>query len=391
MNIWAVVIWPFQCIKVLYKRIQDDRVLETASSLTYQTILALVPLFAVILGIAKGFSLDTFLETVLLKEFGEHREILQHLLTFSKTTLEQMKGGLIMGIGVLFLLITTTNLLSTTEDAMNRMWGVLSGRSLARRVADFQSCLFLFPLLLVVGSSATLFIQTTLSDWSGGVVEPFVMKVVRFLPLISLWALFTLSYWLIPYVPVKKRYALVTAAFMTGAFHMLQIWYIELQLTLTKISVIYGSFAALPLFLVWLYLSWILFLVGSELLVFLQEKGWQKKMLEWKDSETSSLLAEIHLFREVVHCYEIGKVYSLSEHKKALHIPMRAKTRIVRVLEEKKMIHRFSEGRVNLFLIPSHKGLKSGIGEIILPSAEHVEDEDRQKIERWRSLLNEEG
>jgi hypothetical protein len=73
------------------------------------------------------------------------------------------------------------------------MWGVLSGRSLARRVADFQSCLFLFPLLLVVGSSATLFIQTTLSDWSGGVVEPFVMRIVRFLPLFSLWALFTLS------------------------------------------------------------------------------------------------------------------------------------------------------------------------------------------------------
>ena len=287
---------------MLHKRIREDRVLETASSLTYQTALALVPLLAVLLAIAKGFSFDTFLESVLLREFSQHQEILKHLLTFSKTALEQMKSGLIAGLGVLFLLVTSTNLLSTTEDAMNRMWGVLSGRSLARRIADFQCCLFLFPLLLVIGSSTTLFIQTTISEWSeeGGLslmVEPIMLKALHILPLVALWALFTLSYWLIPYVPIRKRYAVVTAAIVTVLFHVIQVWYIDIQVSLTEISVIYGSFAALPLFLIWLWLSWLLFLIGSEFMVFLHEKGWKAIVFDWNESEGTFFVGAMKLFQ----------------------------------------------------------------------------------------------
>lgn len=394
MTIRESVLRPFLCLRVLYKRLQEDRVFETASSLTYQTALALVPLFAVLLGIAKGFSFDLFLENVLLKEFQDHQAIVEHLIVFSKTILEQMKGGVIAGIGVIFLLITTTNLLTTTEEAMNRMWGISSGRSLARRIADFQSCLFLFPLLVVIGASTTLFIQTTVLEWSEGggrvsvVIEPFVLNMLRILPLVSLWALFTLSYWLIPYVSVQKRYAVVTAAVVTLAFHILQTWYIYLQMTLTKISVIYGSFAALPLFLVWLWASWLLVLLGSELLVFLHEKGWRWQILKWKESESAYLFATLALFREIITCFQKGEIYLVGSDKNMLEVPFRSFSHIVHFLKEKGLIHRFVEGRTRIFLLPSEKGLKSGIGDLLLPLSEDVTPEVREHIERWKELLN---
>lgn len=390
MNIFEFVVRPFHCLHVLYGRMKEDRVFETASALTYQTALALVPLLAVLLAIAKGFSLDEYLEAVLFQEFGDHREILQHLLTFSKTTLEQIKGGVIAGVGVLFLLITTTNLLSTTEDAMNRMWGMTSGRSLARRIADFQSCLFLFPFLLVISSSTTLFLQTTVRVWveGRGFVEPFFVRLGWILPFLSLWVLFSLSYWLIPYVPVKKRYAFLTAAGMTCAFHLLQTWYIYLQVTLTKISVIYGSFAALPLFLVWLYLSWLFFLIGSELLVFLHERGWGRALLKWDDSEGALLSATLALFHEVVRAFQRGEVYSVSKWTKTIQVPMRVRARLIRALYEKKLIYVFAEGRANHFLVPSRKGLKGGVGDLLLPSTESVSEEVEKRMEHWKSLLN---
>lgn len=393
MNIQSLGKSLLSCAKLLYHRIKRDRIKETASSLTYQTVLALVPLLAILLGIAKGFSLDTMLEDVLKEKFTDHEQIIEHLLTFSKTTLEQMKSGLIAGLGVLFLLITTTNLLGTTETAMNRMWGVTKGRSLVRRIADFQSCLFLFPLLVVIGSSTTIFIQTMVYQWSEtGItafgIGPLMLYAARLLPLISLWIVFSLCYWLIPYVPIKKRYALSTAAVITLAFTFIQYWYIYIQLTLTKISVIYGSFAALPLFLVWLWISWLLFLVGAELMVFFHEQGWRSKILKWKDSESTHLLLSFSLFSSIVQKYRQGSVDFLDEYARTHEAPIHAVSSIIQLLHEKKLIYIFSQERKHLRLVPTYQGLHSGLGDVILPSIDHLEPQEQELLLRWKKLLN---
>lgn len=389
MNIRNVLQQCIQCGTVLFSRIQRDRVKETASSLTYQTVLALVPLFAVLFGIAKGFSLDKLLEDVLREKFSEHQEVLQHLLVFSQTTLEQMKSGIIAGLGIIFLLITTTNLLFTTENVMNRMWGVSKGRSLPRRIADFQSCLFLFPILLVISSSATIFIQTILSGFSNFgavsfVVQPFIMTLVRLLPLASVWIVFAVCYWLIPNVPIKPCYALSTAAIVTLIFHFLQSWYIYLQLKLTKISVIYGSFAALPLFLVWLWISWYLFLFGAELMVFLHEKGWQKKRLEWKDNEGSLFSLTLSLTFEVVTRYRTGTISSISDYASTLQVPRYALSHIVELLRKRDLLYVFSEERKQAFLVPTQKALNGRLKDLLFPPEEILTPAAQQTIESWQ-------
>lgn len=379
----------YQIIVLLGNRIKRDRIKEVASSLTYQTVLALVPLFAVLFGIAKGFSLDKILEETLQERFADHKEILQHLLSFSQTTLEQMKSGLIAGVGILFLLITTTNLLFTTENIMNRMWGVTKGRSLARRISDFQSCLFLFPILLVISSSTTIFIQTLLygiqESWSiSFVIQPFILTLSRLLPLVTVWIVFALCYWLIPYVPVKKRYALSTALIITCIFHALQSSYIYMQLKLTKISVIYGSFAAIPLFLVWVWISWLLFLLGAELMVFLHEKGWKKEILSWDDSEEAYLSLTITLMNNIVANYKKGFITSVIEYREKLDVPMYALSKTIEKLQSRNLIYVFSSDKKQVSLVPSQKGLESKISDLLFPSFDSLSNEAKASITTWQ-------
>lgn len=386
-SFWAILT---KYIKIIQSRMQRDRIRETASSLTYQTVLALVPLFAVLFGIAKGFSLDTMLEEVLREKFADHQEVIQHLLTFSQKALEQMKSGLIAGLGIIFLLITTTNLLFTTENVMNRMWGVFKGRSLARRIADFQSCLFLFPILLVIGSSTTLFIQTILYGWKEAlpisvVIQPFILSIARLLPLATVWIVFALCYWLIPYVPIKKRYALSTAAVVTLIFHFLQSWYIYLQLKLTKISVIYGSFAALPLFLVWLWISWFIFLLGAELMVLLHEKGLKKEIMSWSNSEGEYFSLMMTLMQQIVNQYKQGHVSTMSTYADILHVPMYSLSKSIALLKSRQLIYTFTGEQKNICLVPTQKALNNDPKDLLFPPFDSLTPSTRETIERWES------
>ena len=111
--------------------------------------------------------------------------------------------------------------------------------------------------------------------------------------------------------------------------------------------------------------------------------------MKWDDSESTALFATCALFKEVVRCFENGDIYSAAYYTKTLEIPMRARARIVRFLAEKQLIHVFSEGRAQLFLVPSQKGLQSGIGDLVLPSTKNMSEELRQRMEQWKAHLNE--
>lgn len=241
-----------------------------ASALTYFSIFSLVPVTAMAFGIAKGFGLDEVLKHSLYMKFADYRQILDYIFQYADNLLESTKGGMIAGIGVVLLFWAVIKMLGNIEAAFNTIWGVKSHRTLFRKFSDYLSMALICPILILAAGSMTTFVQGYLSRVSTAMLPeilsgPLVSFMARILPFIILWVLFPFLYSFMPNTRVRLGAAL-PAGILTGTvFQFLQQGYLALQIYLTSYNTIYGSFSALPLFLIWLQLSWLLVLFGAEI------------------------------------------------------------------------------------------------------------------------------
>ena len=239
-----------------------------ASALTFYSLLSLVPLAAMAFGVAKGFGLEEVLERELMTHFAAQEEVVSKVIAFARNMLENTRGGLIAGVGVIVLFWSVIKVLGKIEDNFNLVWGVAS-RPLLRKMSDYLAIMIIAPMILVMSGSATVFIASQVRAIStqvgmGDMLDPAVSLGLAMAPYVLMWALFCLVYLIMPNTRVCIPGA-VLAGFLAGsAYQALQATYIEFQINVTSYNAIYGSFAALPLFLVWLRLSWMIVLFGAE-------------------------------------------------------------------------------------------------------------------------------
>lgn len=363
---------PFRCIKLLVARSMKDGVLKSASALTYQSFLAIVPLLAVLFGIAKGFGLDQMLDGWLKKEFADHQEVLTYLLQFSQSTLKEAQGGVIAGVGVILLLFTSIRLLSSVEATLNSMWGIKRGRPPLRKVSDYLALLLTCPALLAISGSVTLFVTTqfvSLTHMLGfsDEAQAFLLRALVLVPFATSTFLFTVLLFSLPCAPIKIRSAFIAGFVAAVAFQFTQSWYILFQLRLTKVSAIYGSFVALPLFLVWLWISWFLFLLAGELLVFIQEKAWQPKVLGYTDSPIEQLDTDAAVLSYTLQRFDQGTPATLPDLFNAHPCPVRALTASVERLESKGYILKGWSAGYSTAIIPSRSAFNASLSDIALP------------------------
>lgn len=241
-----------------------------ASALTFYTLLSIVPVMAMAFGLAKGFGLEQLLQTQLTERFAGHEAILARVLDFSHTLLESTRGGMIAGVGVFILFWSVIKLLGNIESSFNEIWGVKAGRSLGRKFSDYLAITLVCPLLLIVAGSTTVFVATSLTwlteyfEFSGP-LRAVIHVAVRMMPFGVIGLLFTFLFMFMPNTRVRFRAAL-SAGILAGIIYQLVQWgYIAAQVGLSKYNAIYGSFAALPFFLVWVQFSWLIVLFGAEL------------------------------------------------------------------------------------------------------------------------------
>ncbi|MDB6080743.1 MAG: rbn [Chlamydiia bacterium] len=273
-----------QVFRVLLYRFKTDLGFLRASALTFTSALAVVPVLAVMFGIAKGFGLEKVLENLIQSEFKDQEEVIKYLIQFGYTLLDQTRGGLIAGIGVITLFYTVLRLLSTVEGSLNAMWGVKNDRTLSRKIIDFLALILICPVFFVISSSLAVYITTHLQSLKESnllieQLQPLVVKTLSIIPYVISSALFTFLYIFIPNTRVQFSAALLAGVFAGFGYQLLQAWYIFIQIQVSKTGAIYGSFAALPLFLVWLYFSWIIFLIGAEIVAIVQERLWDPKII----------------------------------------------------------------------------------------------------------------
>lgn len=356
-------------IKLLYTRINQDRLFREASALTYQSFLALVPMLAVLFGIAKGFNLDQVLENWIRVELKDHQEILSYFLQFSQTTLQEASGGIIAGIGTFFLLFTAVRLLSAVETTFTSMWGFHHGRSFVRKVSDYLALLLVCPVLLAVSGSATIFATTQLTTLTGSfaTAKPLVTSLIGLFPFLTSAVLFSLILFAMPCAPVRFRSALIAGAIASIMYQFIQAWYIIFQLRLTKVSAVYGSFVALPLFLVWLWISWLLVLIAGELCVFIQEKGWKASCLHFRDTALEKFELDISILTLCLSHFSAEKVLTTKEVFESISLPIKAVAHSLERLHEEGLIHVGTGQNFSSTLIPRKKTSSLTLADLVLP------------------------
>ncbi len=241
-----------------------------ASALTFYSLLSIVPVMAMAFGVAKGFGFEKLLEKQLLERFAGQGEILMQVINFAHTLLENTKGGMVAGVGVAILFWTVIKVLGNIEGSFNEIWGIREPRKIGRKLSDYLSVLLICPILVIVSSGITVFITTQLQLITErisllGAISPIIFFTLKLLPYCIIWALFTFIYIFMPNTKVNFKSGLL-AGIIAGSIYVIVQWaYVTFQVGVVKFNAIYGSFAALPLFLVWLQMSWLIVFFGAEI------------------------------------------------------------------------------------------------------------------------------
>jgi membrane protein len=266
----SFLIKQLRMIILAFRGYDEDRCLLRASSLTFYTLLSIVPVAAMFFGVAKGFGFERRLQEELFNRFPGQEEVLNQIISFSNSLLEQTQGGLIAGIGMLVLFWSVLKVLGHIEMALNDIWGIKESRSWGRKFSDYLSIMLISPILVLMSGSATVFIKTQVTQVTQkvellGVISPLIFLLLNFTPYVLIWTLFTILYVIMPNTKVNFKAGLLGGVVAGTLYQIAQWGYISFQIGAAKYNAIYGSFAALPLFLMWLQISWWIVLFGAEL------------------------------------------------------------------------------------------------------------------------------
>lgn len=241
-----------------------DRDLQIrAGSLTYNTVLAVVPALAMLFAIARGFGFQNLMQNELFRYFPSQQQALESALTYVENYLAHASQGIFIGIGLVFLLWTLVSLMSNVEDTFNHIWGISAKRSLQRKFTDYTALFLLLPLLMLCSAGISIFMSDAVQHvFAGNPLSPVAHRLLSFTPTVIAWIIFTAAYYLVPNTKVSFKGSLFAGILCGTTFQLVQWLFLTGQVYVSKYNAIYGSFAFLPLLLVWLQLSWLIALSG---------------------------------------------------------------------------------------------------------------------------------
>jgi membrane protein len=251
------------------RRFVEDKCDSRASALTFYSLLSIVPVVAMAFAVAKGFGVEKILAAQLSAKLEGHEEVAERIIGFAQSLLQNTKGGAIAGVGIVVLLWTIIKVLGNIEASFNDIWGVKKARGMGRKAADYLSVMMLCPILLITASSVTVLVTTRVTVMLErlsflGYLANVIIWCLKILPYGVIWVVFTFIYAFMPNTKVQFKSALWAGVVAGTIYQLIQLVYITFQVGVAKYGAIYGSFAALPLFLAWMQLSWIIVLLGAE-------------------------------------------------------------------------------------------------------------------------------
>lgn len=376
----------------------NDNLQTKASALTYSTLLAIVPLLAVLLGIAKGFGFQATVRQELTDYFPGHDPEFNKAFEFVDSYLAQTQGGIIIGIGLILLLYTVISLISSIEDTLNEIWQINKSRSFYRKLTDYLALFLILPVLMTASSGISIFVST----WQNTLlndhlfVTPILDAALKISPYIIASLVFTGIYIFLPNTKVKFTSGFIAGIVAGCAFQFFQFVYISGQIWVSKYNAIYGSFAALPLLLLWLQLSWIICLFGASLAYASQNV---KKFSFERDSKNISRrykdFLTVLIMSLIVKRFVKGEnPYTADELSDSYRIPIRVTTQVIYLLLELGIIIEvvFGEDERIVYYQPALDVNQINVGFLLNKIDEHGSenfkiDTRTQFRHEWETLL----
>ena len=253
-----------------FRGFMENKVILRASALTYFTMLSVVPLVAMAFAISKGFGLERLLQQELTKKLAGQQEVVRWIFAFAKNLLERTKGGVVAGVGFAILLWAIIRVLGNIEESFNEIWKVKKGRTFFRKSSDYIAIILIAPIFMILSSSITVYITTQIAHILKsiqvlGFFSPYIRIVINLIPYMLIWFLFTFIFMVMPNTVVRFKSALSAGILAGTIFQIIQWGYVKFQLYVSNYNAVYGSFAALPLFMVWLQTGWLVVLLGAQM------------------------------------------------------------------------------------------------------------------------------
>lgn len=279
-------------ISRVYRHFDEDRCFRVASALSFTTLLAMVPLVTVVFSMLSLFpvfgkwsgELELYMFQTFVPTAGE--AVREHLHEFSD------KAGRLTAVGLVVLLISSLLLLSTVEDAFNDIWRIHRGRVFFQRLLAYWSVISLGPLLITVSlsMSSTLLSVTVLSrEW---LLADATQYLLGYLPILLEFGAYMLFYKAIPNTDVKTRHAIVGALVATVLFELAKFGFAFYILNFRSYQLIYGALATVPIFFVWVYLSWLVMLIGAVVTAVLKMIEQEKRSLDQIARDAGSVMMQ---------------------------------------------------------------------------------------------------
>ncbi len=241
-----------------------------SAALSFFTIMSLVPVLALIFVVFKGFGMEEAFSTYLYDLLPNYTEVVDQIVTFINNLLARTRGGImaISAFGV--LLWAVIQVFGNVEGAFNKIWEVKRSRSFARRFSVYMALVILVPILLLAANSVYVGIRRRVEVFTGTLGAEILFSVAAAAILV---VMFSLVYYVLPNTDVKFKNALKAGIVAGVCFSLFQVIYVFIQGNLSSYNAIYGTFAAIPLFLLWLQISWQILLFGGELSFAMQNIG----------------------------------------------------------------------------------------------------------------------
>lgn len=333
----------YACIKIVLLSIRQftaDRIPVRASALTYSTLLSIIPILALLFAIARGLGFDALMENQFRTGVtGQQAEL---IITWVNSYLEHAQSGIFIGVGLIMLLWTVLILTDNIERSFNAIWQVKHPRTVFRKITDYFSMLLLLPLLIVISSGLTIFMTTYVKQMDNYLLLGPVLKfLVRMIPYTLTWGMFIGLFVFIPNTKVRLIHAVLPGILAGSAFQAFQYFYINSQIWVSNYNAIYGSFAAIPMFLLWTQISWTICLLGAEMSYISQNldafsfgKETENISRRYHDFFCTIILAAI------CKRFEQAKVpYTAEELSREHRIPIRLTKRILYELQDMHLIY----------------------------------------------------
>lgn len=259
----ALLVKQLRVFILAFKGFRDDRGLTSATALTFYTLFSIVPILALVFAIAKGIGVEKNLQAEILAGNPEYEQILSNSFVYANKLLATTKGGVIAGFGIVLLLWSVMNLLVNIENIFNHVWEVKRGRTWIRKVTDYLTIMLIGPVFLIISGGITVAIQAKIGNVH--LLGYFGVVAIKLLAYTLVAFVFTFLYMVLPNTKVNFRAAFAAGVIAMVLFEILGWGYIKFQIGANRLNAIYGGFAALPLFLIWVQYCWYIVLFGAQL------------------------------------------------------------------------------------------------------------------------------